>query len=134
MMSYPILIPMFVHVIWVAILYAALTLFRAPNVWGLGKNLDASGSFGNLERKVSANLSNQFEWPILFYVICLLIISTGANHFLFIWLAWLFVVGRFLHTFVQVFTGNIRLRGIVFTINFIAVLAMWCIFVQGNIT
>ncbi|GAB4193554.1 MAG: hypothetical protein Tsb002_24130 [Wenzhouxiangellaceae bacterium] len=40
-------------------------------------------------------------------------------------LAWIFVVGRFLHSGVQILTTNIRLRGMVFTINFLAVLAMW---------
>jgi len=42
-----------------------------------------------------------------------------------IYLAWVFVIGRVLHSIVQIFTDNIRLRGMVFTINFIAVLAMW---------
>jgi hypothetical protein len=40
-------------------------------------------------------------------------------------LAWVFVIGRVLHSLVQIFTDNIRLRGLVFTINFVAVLAMW---------
>lgn len=96
--------------------------------------LDGNGSFDKLEGKVSSNLSNQFEWPIFFYVICVLIVSTGASHFSYIWLAWLFVAGRFFHTFVQVFTSNIRLRGLVFTINFVAVLGMWCVFVQSNVS
>jgi len=133
-MSYPIFIPMFTHVILVAILYALLTLFRAPKVWGIGATLDRKNSFERLEGKVSANLSNQFEWPIFFYVICVLIITTGSNHKLYGLLAWLFVFGRFLHSFVQVFTSNIRLRGLVFTINFVAVLGLWCLFLFGSIT
>jgi hypothetical protein len=40
-------------------------------------------------------------------------------------LAWVFVAGRVLHSGVQVFTANVRLRGAVFTINFLAVLALW---------
>ena len=42
-----------------------------------------------------------------------------------VFLAWVFVIGRVLHSLVQIFTDNIRLRGLVFTINFVAVLAMW---------
>lgn len=42
-----------------------------------------------------------------------------------VWLAWVFVAGRLIHAYVQVFTTNVRLRGIVFTINFVAVLGMW---------
>ncbi|MEM6641087.1 MAG: MAPEG family protein [Pseudomonadota bacterium] len=40
-------------------------------------------------------------------------------------LSYVFLVGRALHSVVQIFTGNIRLRGLIFTINFAAVIAMW---------
>jgi hypothetical protein len=40
-------------------------------------------------------------------------------------LAWLFVIGRVVHSGVQILSANIRLRGLVFTINFLAVLLMW---------
>ncbi|WP_334050470.1 MAPEG family protein [Alteromonas gracilis] len=49
-----------------------------------------------------------------------------------IYLAWTFVIGRVLHSIVQIFTDNIRLRGVVFTINFIAVLAMWTLIFIRN--
>ncbi|WP_083777363.1 MAPEG family protein [Kangiella koreensis] len=42
-----------------------------------------------------------------------------------LWLAWIFVAGRLIHSAVQILTNNIRLRGLVYTINFLAVLAMW---------
>ena len=124
-----ILIPMTVHVVWVAILYALLTICRAPKVWGVGANTDHSDPFEEIEIRICANLSNQFEWPIFFYVICLLVIFTDLySKQLYVWLAWLFVVGRLLHTFVHICTSNVRARGLVFTINFSAVLIMWCMF------
>ena len=55
----------------------------------------------------------------------LLIATDEAIDGMQIYLAWVFVIGRVLHSIVQIFTDNIRLRGMVFTINFIAVLAMW---------
>ena len=42
-------------------------------------------------------------------------------------LAWIFVGGRLLHSAVQILTGNIRLRGLVFMVNFLAVLGLWAI-------
>jgi hypothetical protein len=39
-----------------------------------------------------------------------------------------------LHSIVQIFTDNIRLRGMVFTINFAAVLAMWALIFIGEIS
>jgi hypothetical protein len=42
-------------------------------------------------------------------------------------LAWFFVIGRVLHTGIQLFTANIQLRGLIFTINFLVVLSMWLV-------
>ena len=118
--------PMFMHILLCALLYVFLTLARAPSVWGVGKNKDGSNPFADIQPKVSANLSNQFEWPLFFHVVCALLIALSepiSNSQ--VSLAWVFVIGRVLHSLVQIFTDNIRLRGLVFTINFVAVLAMW---------
>ena len=124
--------PMFMHILLCALLYVFLTLARAPSVWGVGKNKDGSNPFADIQPKVSANLSNQFEWPLFFHVVCALLIALGepiSNSQ--VSLAWVFVIGRVLHSLVQIFTDNIRLRGLVFTINFVAVLAMWLLlFIQ----
>lgn len=124
-MANSLLYPMAMHVALTASLYMLLTAVRAPSVWGLGRRPDGSNPWSGLERRVSANLSNQFEWPLFFYVACLLLLQLGAVDPLQVGLAWAFVVGRFVHSLVQVFTTNVRLRGIVFTINFVAVLGMW---------
>ena len=118
--------PMFMHILLCALLYVFLTLARAPSVWGVGKNKDGSNPFADIQPKVSANLSNQFEWPLFFHAVCALLITLGepiSNSQ--VSLAWVFVIGRVLHSLVQIFTDNIRLRGLVFTINFVAVLVMW---------
>ena len=118
--------PMFMHILLCALLYVFLTLARAPSVWGVGKNKDGSNPFADIQPKVSANLSNQFEWPLFFHAVFALLIALGepiSNSQ--VSLAWVFVIGRVLHSLVQIFTDNIRLRGLVFTINFVAVLAMW---------
>jgi hypothetical protein len=99
---------------------------RAPKVWRVGTNSDGSNPFAKLEPRVSANLANQFEWPVLFYAICTIIISRPEFYQpLYLWFSWLFVFGRIIHSIVQIFTANIRLRGLIFTINFIAVICMW---------
>jgi hypothetical protein len=117
--------PMVAHVAWTAVLYALLTVARAPSIWGLGRRRDGSNPWSAVERRLSANLSNQFEWPLFFYAGCLLMIELRAVDAVQVGLAWAFVTGRVVHSFVQVLTTNIRLRGIVFTINFLAVIGMW---------
>ncbi|MDO8343393.1 MAG: MAPEG family protein [Cellvibrio sp.] len=129
-MSDLLILPMLFHILWVAMLYVLLTVMRAPKIWGIGARADGTNPFATLEPRVSANLSNQFEWPVLFYAICTLLIARPelyqSSH---LWFAWLFVFGRIIHSVVQIFTTNIRLRGLIFTINFVAVMCMW--FVLG---
>ena len=47
-------------------------------------------------------------------------------------LAWIFVGGRLLHSAAQILTTNIRLRGLVFMVNFVAVLGLWWLAVLGR--
>ena len=122
-MPSPLIYPMAAHVGLTALLYVTLTVARAPSVWHVGRRSDGSNPWASVEPRISANLSNQFEWPLFFYVACLLG-QNAANH-VQLWLAWAFVAGRLIHTYVQVFTTNVRLRGAVFTVNFLAVLGMW---------
>jgi len=120
-------LPMASHVAWTAFLYALLTIARAPAVWGIGRRADGSNPWAKLEPRISANLRNQFEWPLLFYVACLLLLQQGAANHTAIVLAWIFIGGRLLHSAVQILTGNIRLRGLVFMVNFLAVLGLWLV-------
>lgn len=129
-----LLTPVFFHIVWCTLLYALLTVTRAPAVWGVGQRKNGSNPFHTIQPKISANLSNQFEWPIFFHIACVLLIAMDeAIDSMQIYLAWVFVIGRVLHSIVQIFTDNIRLRGMVFTINFIAVLAMWALLVIKHI-
>ena len=117
---------MFFHVCWAALLYTLLTIFRAPSIWGIDTKSGGIRKLACLEPRVSANLSNQFEWPLFFHSACLLTMLIGSpSDGLQAAFAWLFVGGRVIHSYVQILTTNIRLRGAVFTINFLAVFFMW---------
>lgn len=123
-MTHPLIYPMVAHVALAATLYALLTLVRAPKIWGLWQLPDGSNPWAKFEPRISANLSNQFEWPVLFYAACVILLASEASQAA-VALAWIFVGGRVLHSLVQILTGNVRLRGLVFTINFLAVLGLW---------
>ena len=125
----PLLLPMAAHVALTAALYALLTIARAPKIWGIGQNPDGSNPWAAVEPRISANLSNQFEWPLFFHVACVVLMLLGTRHAA-IALAWFFVAGRVLHSGVQVLTTNVRLRGLVFTLNFLAVLGLWGLLLQ----
>jgi hypothetical protein len=133
-MSHPLIVPMAAHVALAACLYVLLTVVRAPAIWGMGRAPDGSNPFARIEPRISANLSNQFEWPLFFHAACVILMVLQADtNGLALALAWTFVVGRVLHSLVQVLTTNIRLRGAVFTINFLAVLGLWVIVVARSV-
>lgn len=123
-MPQPLIVPMAVHVALAAFLYALLTAARAPAIWGIGRRADGSNPWARWEPRISANLSNQFEWPLFFHVACLLLLR-GPVGGVSITLAWGFVAGRVLHSAVQILTTNVRLRGLVFMLNFACVLGLW---------
>lgn len=131
-MPHPLIPPMLAHVALTAVLYVALTVARAPVVWGIGRAADGSNPWAKFEPRLGANLSNQFEWPLLFYAACLVLMPGGVDA-VAVMLAWVFVAGRVLHSVVQVFTGNVRLRGLVFTVNFLAVLGLWAIIAAAQL-
>ena len=128
-----LILPMTAHVALTAMLYVLLTIARAPSIWGLGRNADGTNPWADLEPRISANLKNQFEWPVFFHVACLLLVVVQAEGAMAIVLAWIFVGGRVVHSLVQVGTNNVRLRGLVFTINFLAVLGLWAVALRAAI-
>jgi hypothetical protein len=125
-----LLLPMSAHLALAAALYALLTLFRAPPVWGIGRRADGSNPWAHLEPRVSANLKNQFEWPVFFHIACICLMLQPAISQSAIILAWVFVAGRVLHSGVQILSSNVRVRGVVFTVNFVAVLGLWAILLR----
>jgi len=124
--SHPLIVPMIAHVALTAFLYVMLTVARAPAIWGIGRRPDGSNPWATVEPRISANLSNQFEWPLLFYVACLLLMQSGTTNIALVF-AWIFIAGRVLHSLVQILVANVRLRGAIFSINFLAVLGLWAI-------
>ncbi|WP_133001246.1 MAPEG family protein [Luteimonas arsenica] len=130
-MSQTLIAPMAAHVALAAFLYVLLTVARAPAVWGIGRRPDGSNPRASVEPRISANLSNQFEWPLFFYAACLILLQFQPNPAA-VALAWIFVVGRILHSAVQILTHNVRLRGIVFTVNFLAVLGLWVLVLMST--
>ncbi len=74
--------------------------------------------------RVQRNLANQFEAPMFAYFAAAVLLWAGAVGPFDIAAAWLFLAGRILQTAVQVLGDNVALRGQVYTISFLAVVAL----------
>jgi hypothetical protein len=121
-----ILWPMLAYIGWVFLLYVWLTIARALAVRS-GKVEYASFAHGeephDVER-ITRNLANQFELPVIFYAVIVLLVAVGRTTTIDVIAAWVFVVGRVIHTLVQTLTDNVPLRGQVFLINFTGVVVL----------
>jgi hypothetical protein len=76
----------------------------------------------------SNSLRNQFELPVLFYVVVLCIYVTRGNTILTLVLAWLFVLLRYLHALVHVTSNDMRLRSPLFAFGYFVLGFLWLIF------
>ena len=72
--------------------------------------------------------SNQFELPVLFYVLTILAMATRHADLLFVLMAWVFVTLRVLQALVHVTSNRVRVRGSLFGASAIVLLIMWVIF------
>jgi hypothetical protein len=122
-----ILWPMLAHIGWVCMLYAWLTVARMRAV--RSGEIDYSCFVLGREEphdvaRITRNLANQFELPVIFYALVVLLVALGRVTTIDLVAAWVFVAGRVVHTLVQMLTDNVPLRGQVFMINFLAVVVL----------
>jgi hypothetical protein len=71
---------------------------------------------------------NQFQLPLLFYVLTILVIITRHADFVFVVMAWLFVLTRLLHAYIHTTSNTVRHRFNAFVVGAAILLAMWAIF------
>ena len=122
-----ILWPMLAQIGWTFVLYVWLTVERARAV-ARGEVKYSAFEFSRNEppsvARVTRNLANQFELPVIFYAVVVLLVVIGRVGTIDVLAAWVFVAGRVIHTLVQTLTDDVPLRGRVFLINFAAVVVL----------
>jgi len=133
-----ILLPLFVEVILTFALLFWLAPLRAGDFRsGLVREEDIGLRQPNWSKpalQVQYSFSNQFELPVLFYVLTILAYITHHAGFLFVVLAWVFVIFRLLQAYVHVTNNKVRLRGMFFGISALALAIMWIVFIIQILT
>jgi len=75
------------------------------------------------------SFANQFELPLLFYVLTILEILTHHADVLYVVLAWIFVATRVMQAMIHVSSNNVRLRGAWYGIGALVLVTMWLIYI-----
>ena len=133
-----ILLPLFVEVILTFVLLVWLGPLRQRDFsTGVTKPENVALREPNWSKKalqVSYAFSNQFELPVLFYVLTILALVTHLAGIVFVVLAWVFVIFRILHAYVHVTSNVVRLRGALYGVAVLALAIMWAIFIVEVLT
>lgn len=74
--------------------------------------------------KVTNNVRNQFQVPLLFYVICFVFYSINAVTTTVLYLAWAFVITRIIHAYIHMSSNYLPARFRVFTLGFVILVVM----------
>jgi hypothetical protein len=72
--------------------------------------------------------SNQFEMPLLFYVLIALALPLRHADLVIVMLSWVFVVTRFAHAGIFVTSNDLRQRSLVWFAGVLVLFAMWLYF------
>jgi hypothetical protein len=75
------------------------------------------------------SFSNQFELPVLFYVLTILALVTKEAGLLFVVLAWVFVACRLAQAYVHITSNIVRLRGVFYIVGAVVLMVMWAIYI-----
>jgi hypothetical protein len=133
-----ILLPLFVEVILTFALLFWLGPLRARDFRsGLVREEDIGLRQPNWSKpalQVQYSFSNQFELPVLFYVLTILAYVTHHAGLLFVALAWVFVIFRLCQAYVHVTSNKVMLRGAFFGVSALALAIMWIVFIVEILT
>jgi hypothetical protein len=72
--------------------------------------------------------SNQFEVPVLFYILIALALPLRHADLVIVLLSWVFVVTRFAHAGIFVTSNNVRQRSLAWFAGVLVLFAMWLYF------
>jgi hypothetical protein len=78
--------------------------------------------------KVANAYHNQFELPVLFYVLVILVLLKGQVTLALVVLAWVFVAARIVHAAIHTGTNYVPRRFQAFVVSVLALVAMWLLF------
>lgn len=85
-----------------------------------------------VERPARAYM-NLLELPVLFYVVCLLMLTTGRFDSVQVSLAWVFVIVRTGHAFVHIGFNYVPLRFAAFVAGVVTLAVIWTRFAEQNL-
>jgi hypothetical protein len=86
------------------------------------------------DTRASDNFRNLFEVPVLFYLAVMLIFVAGFACTLHLVLAWIFVAGRYAHSFIHCTNNTVMHRFYAYLVSCVALTLMWIVITYQLVT
>jgi hypothetical protein len=138
MSTQAILLPLFVEVILTFVVWSCMAILRTRDFnAGMVRAENIALREPNWPPRTmqfANSFANQFEMPVLFYVLTILEYVTHLAGIVFVVLAWIFVIFRVLHAYVHVTSNVVRLRGALYGIAVFVLIVMWAIYIVEVLT
>jgi hypothetical protein len=83
--------------------------------------------------KFGNSYDNQFQLPVLFYVVVILAHVTGKADLVLVILSWIFVATRLCHAYIHTTSNRVGRRFNAFSAGFVVLAAMWIIFAMRTL-
>ena len=133
-MTYPtILAPLFVQVLLTFALMLGMMCFRTGSLLKGETRFESIAlrepNWPTRATQFAYAFSNQFELPVLFYLLTVLSVITHHADLVYLVLAWIFVAMRVLQAVVHVTNNNVPRRGAFYGVGALVLLAMWLVFI-----
>ncbi len=128
-----LLLPLFVEVLLTFVLMLGMMVLRTSSLQRGETQLEQIAlrepNWPTRANQFAYAFGNQFELPVLFYVLTILSLITRHADIVFVVLAWIFVAFRILQAWMHVTSNNVRWRGGFYGVGALVLLAMWIVFV-----
>jgi len=79
-------------------------------------------------KQLGNSFQNQFEYPVLFYVLVAFALITRKADLIFVVLSWVFVVSRILHAYIHITSNRVPRRFFAFIFGVLVLTVMWIYF------
>lgn len=123
-----IFLPLLLQVFLAFVLYVALAMTKArasrAGLVDLQRRALHADAWPENVQKINNNIRNQFEVPVLFYILVVVLYQLGAAGLLAQALAWLFVASRLVHAYIHTGSNIVPIRRGVFMFGWLVILAM----------
>ncbi|MBS4082465.1 MAG: MAPEG family protein [Rhizobiales bacterium] len=79
-------------------------------------------------KQISNSYHNQYELPVLFFILVAFALITRKADLIFVVLSWVFVIARVVHAFIHTTSNRVPRRFFVYVVALVTLAVMWLYF------